>query len=174
MQPKISDSGPILLAGMSFYGDPFDMHSGWDEDNHIGRLWKRFTDYLSENPKWMLSGRLPNGWPKAMYEVHIYSAETHLKGLFEVFVGVECAPQEVGDVPIELCVKPLPAGSYAVFTFSGRDIVVDWEQDIQAWLAASGYRSAHAFNFQYYDERFKGLDRLEESVLDVYVPITDA
>jgi AraC family transcriptional regulator len=170
MQPKISDVRQIILIGMSFYGDPFDLHSGWDEENQIGCLWKRFLDYLSRHPEITQNPNQTN----AMYEVHIYNEETQKKGLFDVFVGMESNSQDIRDVSIELSVKILPLTRYAIFTFSGEEITSDWEKVLQNWLTKSGYRSTHSFNFQYYDDRFKGLDNLEESVLDVYFPIVEA
>jgi len=170
MQPKISEIKQIILIGISFYGDPFDLHSGWDEKNHIGILWKRFSEYLSRHQEmmqnWILGG--------AMYEVHIYNEEIQEKGVFEVFVGMECGIQDIRSVPIELSVKILPMTRYAIFTFNGKEITSDWEIVLQNWLATSGYRSPHSFNFQYYDDGFKGLDHLDESVLDVYIPISEA
>ena len=38
-------------------------------------------------------------------------------------------------------------------------------------MSRSGYQRAYPYGFQRYDERFKGLDQIDESVLDVYVPI---
>lgn len=167
MKPKIIHTNPITLIGMSFYGDPFDVHSGWDEDNQIGLLWKRFmafisnakeTEYLSRNHK-------------AFYEVHIYSPETRERGLFEVFVGVEFDPQYLKNVPAELCLKNLPATQYAVFTFNGDQISSDWEKTLQDWLATSEYLSDGSYGIQYLDERFKGVHNLRESALDVYIPV---
>jgi predicted transcriptional regulator YdeE len=170
MQPKISAVKQIILVGMSFYGDPFDLHSGWDEENEIGRLWKRWMSYLAAHPETPRLALQTN----ALYEVHIYNEETRQKGLFEVFAGMECDPEQLASIPVELSVKVLPLTRYAVFTFSGEEISSDWEKVIQDWLAQSGYRGEHAYNFQYYDSRFKGMDRLAESILDVYVPIAEA
>jgi predicted transcriptional regulator YdeE len=39
------------------------------------------------------------------------------------------------------------------------------------WMPQAGYSSAHPFEFQYYDHRFKGVANLAESEIDVYVPI---
>ncbi len=161
MQPKIIDSEKIILAGMSFYGDPFDTHSGWDEENHIGQLWKRFFRFLAKKGEAIQ--------PSGLYEVHIYSDETREKGLFEVFVGFQVT--EISEIPLELLIKVLPVTQYAIFTFQGEQITADWEKIMEQWLADSGYQSPNTYNFQYYDERFKGMDQLAESTLDVYIPI---
>lgn len=161
MQPKIIASRQIILAGMSFYGDPFDTHSGWDEENHIGHLWKRFSRFLSQKGEAFQ--------PRALYEVHIDLEETREKGLYEVFVGYQVT--RIAGVPVELSIKVLPPTQYAVFTFQGEQITSDWEKLLEGWLASSGYQSSNTYNFQHYDARFKGMDRLSESELDVYFPI---
>lgn len=166
MQPRIIKSSQITLVGMSFFGDPFNTHAGWDEDNQIGLLWKRLLGYFQKHPEVAFLSQ-----SRVWYEVHIYSEETREKGLFEVFVGVMCAPERLPELPPQLLVKNLPATQYAIFTFEGWQISSDWEKILENWLTGSEYQSSGTYNFQYYDERFKGLDRLEESVLDVYIPI---
>ena len=166
MQPKIIESRQITLAGMSFYGDPFDTHSGWDEDNQIGLLWKRLFAYLGKEGS--LKDLLQS---KNWYEVHVYSEWTQTKGLFEVFVGVECEHERIADLPPQLLVKNLPETKYAVFTFQGEEISADWEKLLGDWMVSAEFESGGTYNFQFYDERFKGLDKLEESELDVYIPI---
>lgn len=166
VQPKIIESKPITLVGMSFYGDPFDTHAGWDEDNQIGLLWKRLFAFLQKDAVFSSLSQ-----SSAWYEVHIHSEETQAKGLFEVFVGVTIELERVTELPSQLLVKNLPASQYAIFTFKGEEINSDWEKILESWMSESDYQSAGTFNFQYYDDRFKGLDRISESVLDVYIPI---
>lgn len=157
MQPKIIESRQITLAGMSFYGDPFNTHAGWDEDNQIGLLWKRLLAYFQKKPEYSFLSQT-----RVWYEVHISSEETREKGLFEVFVGVECSLDKLAALPPQLLVKNLPVTQYAVFTFAGQQISSDWEKTLENWLSGSGYQSSGTYNFQYYDERFKGLNRLED------------
>ncbi len=164
---KIIERPRLLLAGFSFYGDPFAFSDGWSMDNEIGRLWQRFVAFFDAQDQ-----RIPGMTDEeAMFEVHIEHPETPDKGLFEVFVGV--AVQEWEDLPVELVVKVLPPTRYAVFTLRGKTITSDWGKEIyQEWLPQSPYRVAYPYSFQYYDERFKGLEQIEESTLDIYVPIT--
>lgn len=154
------------MAGMSFFGDPFDTHAGWDEDNQIGILWKRLFAYLEHHPE---AKRLLDG--SQWYEVHLYGPLTNEKGLLEVFVGVEFDPARISELPAELSVKHLPAVQYAVFTLSGSQISGDWEKLIMDWMPGSGYESGGNYGLQLYDQRFKGVDHLDESVLDVYIPV---
>ena len=166
MEPSIIDKGQIMLLGFSFFGDPFRFSGGWSEENEIGRLWNRFMAYYGQHGARMKHVTSD----QAMYEVHIQHQETETTGEYEVFVGLEVEALE--NVPVEMTVKILPAVSYAVFTLRGEQITSDWHKMIyQDWMAGSGYQSAHDYGFQRYDQRFKGLDRIQDSVLDVYVPV---
>lgn len=165
MEPKIVDRAQITLVGFSFFGDPFKLSGGWTEENEIGRLWQRFMTYFvaqRERLKHVVSATV-------CYELHIEHAETRRTGEYEVFVGVEV--NQLEDVPVEITIKILPASTYAVFTLTGREITSDWPNAIEAWLTQSIYRRAATYGFQYYDERFKDMQHIEESVLDVYVPV---
>jgi len=166
MEPKIIDLPEIVLAGFSFYGDPFRLSGGWTEENEIGHLWSRFMAYLRNHPD-----RLPPLRDDCVsYEVHIQHPESAERGEYEVFVGMEILRLE--RLPVELSVKLLPPRQYAVFTLAGRQIVSSWEQDLVGeWFARSGRRADEGFGFERYDRRFKGLDRVEESEIEVYVPL---
>lgn len=167
MEPVIIDKPKINLVGMSFYGDPFDTRSGWDEENEIGRVWSRFMTYYEDNQDQIRHITDPG----AAFEVHIYNPETTSLGFFEVFVGFQV--DQIEYVPVELLVKILPSTKYAVFTFQGEEISTDWVMQIDGWIKDAGYQRAHPFSFQYLDHRFKGVDRLEELALDVYMPVQE-
>jgi predicted transcriptional regulator YdeE len=169
VEPNILNRERITLVGLSFFGDPFREKGGWTEENEIGRLWRRFMSYLAD-PALNLSGGRDI---RQCYEVHIQHPETERSGEYEVFTGF--AADDPQEVPARMLVKVLPASLYAVFTLHGSQITADWFQLIyRDWLPQSGYTSAHPFSFQLYDERFKGLDRLGESTLDLYIPIEKA
>jgi len=165
MNPKIVTEKERLVVGMSFYGDPFSQAFGWSEDNEIGLLWKRFMafDLARIQHRTALDTFL---------EIHIETPETAAKGVFEVFVGVRVDRLE--DVPVECVVKVLPAAQYAVFTLEGQDIVSDWSNALRDWLSSSGYKRSLKYFVQSYDSRFKGMDKIDESVLDAYIPIKRA
>jgi predicted transcriptional regulator YdeE len=165
MEPKIIDRGQIILVGFNFFGDPFKLSGGWTEENEIGRLWQRFMAYFAQERqhfKHIVSAAV-------FYELHVEHAETRRTGEFEVFVGLEVS--QLADVPVELSIKILPPTTYAVFTLIGTQITSDWPRLIEAWLSQTDYRRAGDYGFQYYDERFKDMQHIEESVLDVYVPV---
>jgi predicted transcriptional regulator YdeE len=166
MEPiTILEKPQTLLVGLSFFGDPFATSAGWTEENEIGRLWNRFMTYMSAYPHQIK--HLVNR--EQAYEVHLEHEETLEKGYYEVFVGMEVA--QIEDVPIELLVKVLPPATYAVFALKGQQITSDWDRIIGQWMSGAGYERAYPYGFELYDRRFKGLDKIEESELDVYLPI---
>ncbi len=167
MEPVITQKSEIKIAGMSFFGDPFDTSDVWTEENQIGRLWQRFMGYFQQNAD-AIKHKTPDN---ALYEVHIYHPETMEKGLFEVFVGLEVEQLEA--VPVDLVVKILPASEYAIFTLTGNQIASDWDMEIEEWFFRSEYQRNHPFSVQYYDERFKGVENISTSILDVYIPVEE-
>jgi len=168
VEPKIISEESLLLVGLSFYGDPFNRASGWSEENEIGLLWKRLMGLIMSKPGIIKHQKKSD----VFLEVHIQTDETEEKGIFEIFVGT--AVEKIEDVPIELVVKQLPASRYAVFTLKGNEITSDYEKIIlHEWLPSSGYEAHEKFGFQYYDSRFRGMDNIEESEIDVYVPVRE-
>jgi predicted transcriptional regulator YdeE len=165
MEPRIIQEESILLAGVSFYGDPFDTSNPWSEENQIGTLWKRFMVFLQTH----LDTFTSDVHQSTFYEVHIYGPETQAEGLFEIFVGMSVP--DLANLPIEMTAKVLPAASYAVCTLKGKAIMGDWERELLNWIRENGYLEAYPYHIQLYDERFKGMDRIEESTLDVFIPV---
>lgn len=166
MEPKIIEKGPIIIAGMDFYGNPFT-GEGWSEENEIGKLWSRYGAFMEAN-----ADRAKNAVdPNLAFEAHYEPAEYGETKNFYVMVGAEVSA--VDELPLELCVRVFPATTYAVFTFAGEEIKSNWPDRIfKQWMPGSGYEEAHKFIFEVYDgARFKGMDKLAESELDVYVPI---
>ncbi len=163
MEPRIVHKERMILVGLDFFGDPFQFSSGWTEENEIGRLWARLMQYMKKN-------ELQFPLPEQMLEVHIEHYDTREKGHFEIFVGFGIEKAELA--PVDLVLKVLPENTYAVYTLKGNEISSDWETLlVQEWLSKSGYEIAYPFNYQLYDERFKGMDRLHESKIDLYIPI---
>jgi AraC family transcriptional regulator len=166
MKAEVKDEGEWLLAGFVFYGDPFRSSGAWTEENEIGRLWKRFEGFLSESgeetPPFLNMDHA--------YEAHIWDQQTTETGFYEVFVG--CRVANLSGIPVNLSVKLIPPTRYAVFTLSGSLIKEDWTGRMsREWLPENGLIQTANFAINVYDKRFKGMDRLDESELDVYVPV---
>jgi predicted transcriptional regulator YdeE len=166
MQPKFVKRDKMLLVGLGFYGDPFKISGAWSEENEIGRLWQRFMPFLANKCKSIPAVKDSSVY----YELHIVQKETMEKGYVDVFVGTEV--EKIQTVPLELLIKLLPPTEYAVFTLRGKEITADWPQKIcTEWLPASGYEFSYSYSLQVYDKRFKGMDNLEQSEIDVYFPV---
>jgi len=171
-EPTIQEINTLALAGFNFFGDPFRSSAGWTEENEIGRTWQRLMSFL-EDPK----NQLPPLRMGASYEVHLLHPDSMKTGEFEVFAGIELAipdPQDCKvllEVPAEMCIKILPASTCAVFTLAGAEITSDWQKNIQEWMLSSGYSESQNYSFQRYDERFRGMDHIEHSVIEVWIPV---
>lgn len=164
MKKELVRLDALLLGGMSFYGDPISVKGGWDEENEIGKTARRFFDFISEYPHRPYSTNNP-----FMYEVHIYNDETETKGYFEIFFGEEV---NTAQLPICLSSKYIEASDYLKVTLTGREITSDWWKALDdAFLASNAMKRNFSHIIQVYDERFKGLDKIEDSEMDVYVPL---
>ena len=72
------------------------------------------------------------------FELHVEPVEYPETHCFYVMVGVEIL-DPIG-LPLELSVKVLPAGTYAIFTLRGPEITSDWPDLIyKGWLPDSGH-----------------------------------
>ena len=170
MESRIVERGETVLAGMSFFGNPFSQASAWDADNEIGALWKRFMAFLADVPGAIRERAGPEG---VMYELHAYASETPRTGRYEVFVGVEVSRSAA--IPVFCSLKIIPAGEYVLVTAHGVEIRQDWtawsDRIADQCLGSAGRTASNAFVVEVYDRRFKGMDRLEESELDFLVPL---
>ena len=167
MVPKIISSKKILLAGLSFFGDPFSQASSWDEENEIGRLWNRFYSILERSQDTIKYKKDESRF----IEIHLYHNNTFDTGEYEIFCGI--VVEKLVDIPLEFVIKILPITEYAIFTIKGKKITeMDWYKNIfDDWLPQVGYEPRFQYSFQSYDERFKGLNDLENSELDFYFPV---
>ena len=168
MEIAITEKGRLILAGMTFYGDPFGQEEGWSEGNEIGKLWSRFNAFFDRGGPW----RALVVDDQVGYEVHIEPIEHAETKAFYVMVGVEV--KGVEGLPPELGLRVLPPMTWAVCTLKGAEIASNWPDEIyQKWLPSSGYREALKITIERYDSRFKG-PKDPESELEIWVPITEA
>ena len=173
MRIDIVELEKIYLLGVSFYGAPFAKTRSWSAENEIGILWKRFMD-LNKTHGEFLSQFCP---PGEFYEVHIDTAETADRGFFEIFVGVKLRWSSPTPLlfPPEFSLKTFAGGAHARITLLGEEIKGDWYERTSAlWderPERRDYEILSGYGLQFYDKRFKGLDRLAESELDAYLPL---
>ena len=167
MDIQIKVNVEFTLLGLSFFGDPFTSHAGWTEGNEIGRLWVRFLDYMkAADPEALPENELP----RVTLECHIITPDSMETGEFEIFVGYKIS--DLDNVPADLLVKKFQPSTYVVFTSEGEGIMGNFDFDFDGELAKLGFKRTGPHFIQWYDERFKGLDNLEESQLDWWFPVT--
>ncbi|MBN1778076.1 MAG: GyrI-like domain-containing protein [Clostridiales bacterium] len=167
MKTELTHLPAMLLGGVSFYGDPFSRKGGWDSENEIGKTCLRFADFVKQNP------RRPYSCGKDVsYEVHVYGEETETRGYFEVFVGEEV---NNAHLPAELLAKFLPESDYVKIELHGQEITSDWWQTLDTDILPAFHAKRNAaYSIQAYDNRFKGMEQLDASVIDVYIPVETA
>lgn len=179
MDARITDGVDFFLVGLSFFGDPFSGNAGWTEENEIGRLWSRFMRYRNE-----AGGDFPPVSPiplpgysgaseSLMFEAHIFDSDTVKTGHYEVFVGYPTDLKSgVVRIPTLLSVKHFVSAKTAWFSLSGTAMAdEDSYKAMENWIAERGFVRDGSGTCNVYDERFKGLDRLDESVIDVFIPV---
>lgn len=172
MESEIIDRKEFKLIGMDYYGTL--KSAGREGENAVADLWQRFTDFCEA--KWELIDEYVAN-PKLSYEMHIWNEEEYQDtGNFHAFVGVEV--NDVEYLPLELVIKKIPGGKFGKFTFRGGEIG-DWERMIyDQWMPDSDYGvetfEGYSLDIQcYHEEEFKGVDRLEDSKMEVYVPLVE-
>lgn len=168
MEVEIIEKKPMTLAGMSYYGPM--KGEGWTRENPIGQLWMRFIEFWNDKVN-LLEGQMIN--KDIHYEVHIWNKELFEEtGNFEVFIGVEV--EKLKDLPLELDGKVLPKTHYAKLTVKG-DEIKTWESKLAEVLPGEKYPERKFNDMQFlvqcYDERFKGLDKMDESEMNILIPV---
>ncbi len=115
--------------------------------------------------------------PNFSYEIQAWNDdELKEEGRFYVFVGVEL--EDLTSLPLELSGKVLPPSKYISFELKG-DEIRTWEEDIlQDWFPRDDYWiryfEDYMFHIQcFHEERFKGIENLEDSKLKVLVPVVE-
>ena len=168
MDGKLEHRSRAIVAGLSFYGNPFAQSAGWTEENEIGRLWGRFMRLREDDP----GGFPPPAEPNVMFELHLPDSRTAETGEYEVFIGYPVAG--AGDLPLALAAKVIPAGRFVRFTLVGAAITdKDSYQEMYDWIGSNDLEPLSDWAINIYDVRFKGMERIAESELDVCVPVRD-
>ena len=158
MEPKIVKKEAVKLIGLMYYGD----NKNWE----IPKIWEEFLPLMK---------KIPNSLPvRESYGVCFYTESFSKNGLFYYLAALPVSSLE--EIPMELVGKILPASEYAVFTHKGTlaskptTIRDTYAYAYGTWLPNSPYVNPHAYDFEFYDERFKGNDNAD-SEIDVYIPI---
>ncbi len=178
MDARIADGIDFFLVGLSFFGDPFSGNAGWTEENEIGRLWSRFMRHREECAGEFppASEVRPPGYSGEsdflMFEAHIMDSLTEKTGHYEVFAGYPADSKNLGEMSPLLCAKHFFSSKTAWFTLSGNVMAdEDTYAAMEVWIAGQGFVRDGSWTCNVYDGRFKGIERLDESVIDVCIPV---
>jgi predicted transcriptional regulator YdeE len=165
-KPQIVEIGPLLLAGVSFFGDPFTYHSEWENKNEIGQLWTRFYQLL-ENEADFREQVLSAG---IQYEMHLMHPQSRETGAYEVFIGIPI--KDPANVPVHFLIKHAPAKRYLQYRIKGQDIMDDIQSmPIAKDAQALGVDTAPDYHLVGYNKDFLGMERLDESTVLIFIPL---
>jgi predicted transcriptional regulator YdeE len=166
MEPEIVEQGELIIVGMVYYGNPFKNLDAAPEENEIGKLWTRFSNYY-DNHRQAFKHEVNT---KVGWELHITTDEYEETKEYYVMVGVEVS--EIEDLPVPIFAKVLPAVQYAVFTLQGEQMNSNWGDAIyKEWLPSSAYEEAFGCTLERYDEdRFKAWGD-PDSEVEIWVPV---
>ena len=155
MEPTIFQLPQILCVGVPYYGD--------NKQGEIPATWG-ILDALSNHIKNKKAPLIHLG-------VESYTAEFDKHRRWFYMAAVEVT--SLDEIPVQLFGKVLPANRYAVFTHKGKlpgKITETFRYIYEEWLPNSGQKQAGPYDFERYDNRFKGPEN-DESVIEIYVPI---
>lgn len=165
MEIRFENKKALLLCGVSFFGNPFTNAAAWDSENEIGSLWHRF---FKLKKSCNVSNNTSNDYKS--FEMHVEHPNTKKNGLYEVFIGEEIS--DPNKAVIASCMKYVPNADYAIVTVHGLEVQEDILKTLEIELhKTSNYTINKAFSLLVYDKRFKGMDKLSESILDYWIPL---
>jgi len=155
MEPKIVELPKFCVVGVAVYGD--------GKSGVFPRAWDMYMR-MAKNIQ------LKN--PAVGYGVEYYTEEFEKEHRWFYMACGEV--ENLDNIPPSMVGKVLPANKYAVFTGKGtRDSLhATFQYAYHEWLPKSKYEIADWYDFEYYDERFKGMGS-PESVIDIYIPISE-
>lgn len=172
MEYEIIEKESMNLVGMNYHGSITEDDVAFEEK--VEDLWRRLSDFCMN--RWeSIEKSVLN--PELSYEVQVWNEEElEESGRMNVFVGVEF--KDLESIPVQLVGKALPGGKYLSFILEGEEIQ-GWEEYLlQEWFPESDYWlrpfDDQLFHIQcFHEDRFKGIENIEESELKVLVPVEE-
>ncbi|QRG70061.1 GyrI-like domain-containing protein [Brevibacillus choshinensis] len=143
-KPTFIELGEMKVAGIGIRTTNQQQSDG---NNAIGELWQR---YYQDG----IQDRTPDRLDPDVV-VGVYSGyESDENGAYDLLIGSAVPPET--DLPQELSVVTIPAGTYAVFT-SRRgplvDVVVEAWGHVWEWTRQSGNKRTFTADFERYDRQ---------------------
>lgn len=156
----------LIIMGLDFYGDPFSIAGEWSQDNSIGLLWKMFHKRLQKSVY-----KSNTNVDHSLYcELHQFDEDFKLNGHYGLMVGVGL--KALDEIPSDFVMKTLAENTYLELELQGHDITSDYyELAKECLLDYPEYQVDPSYMIQLYDDRFKGMDRVEESIITAWLPL---
>ena len=152
MEPVIKKLPEFCVVGIPAFGEA--------AAGLFPKTWEIFLR-LEKNLKWKDYDRA--------FGIEFYTEEFHSEGKWFYMACREV--KDLSSVPVNMVGKVIPEHQYAVFTSRGlSEIKNTFQFAYKEWLPKSEYVPADCFDFELYDDRFKGADN-PETVIDIYIPI---
>lgn len=152
MEPLIQRVPGFCVVGVSTFGDA--------ASGLFPRAWDMFMK-LEKNVEWKETDKA--------FGIEFYTEEFHKEGKWFYMACKEVA--NLTSIPEVMVGKRIPENQYAVFTCEGlSNLKNTFQFAYREWLPGSNYVSAGCYDFELYDDRFKGADN-PESVIDIYIPV---
>jgi predicted transcriptional regulator YdeE len=150
MQPEIIQRKKLLLAGITNCGKDVTAID-------ILGLWSIYDKSQAGIPN-----RIEGTW----YELHIGNELGH--GIYSVTAGAEV--NEIGELPVEVSMKVVPAGRYAHFAHCMKDGGFDDAfAKVEAWVEETG-TEVRDFGLQLLNQDFD--PQKNDSTLHIYIPLS--
>jgi AraC family transcriptional regulator len=155
MEPRIIELPQLCVIGVAVYGDGKSglFPHAWD-------IYMRMIKNIN----------LKNS--NVAYGVEYYTEEFEQEHKWFYMACGEV--EDLNNIPSSMVGKVIPAHKYAVFTSKGLldALHKTFQGAYHEWLPRSRYKIADWYDFERYDERFKGMDN-PESEIDIYIPIAE-
>lgn len=157
MEPKIVEISDLKIEGIQTTGNP--------AQGDFGKTWPILFERCDE-----ISDKVG---PRVSYGVQSYDKSLMKKGVWRYTAGFEVESED--NIPEGMILIELPSTKYAVFEYQGvigPELGRTFEYIYTEWLPASEFEGAAPYDYEKYDERFKGPDN-PDSVLEIYIPIKE-
>ena len=153
MEPRMIELPHFFVMGIAVYGDGMSglFPMAWDM-------------YLR------MKGEIGLKNPNVRYGVEYYTEEFEKEHKWFYMACGEV--EDLSTIPSSMVAKVIPAHKYAVFTSKGLldALHKTFQYAYHEWLPKSRYEIADWFDFELYDERFRGMNN-PIGEIDIYMPV---
>ncbi len=158
MQPRVVELPEFTVTGFEIYGNL--------EKNNYSKAWQKIS-----NEEHFIDASCQGDFS---YGIELYQKEAKAK--WHYLAGCEMLdPLDFSEkMGVELSTRVIPKNRYVVFTYNGeitlKRMGALYSYIFKEWLPQNGYQPAGYYNFERYDDRFRGAKEAR-SEFELFVPI---